>query len=445
MHDSAVAAEGHATRRPPTAMRAASLLRRLRAARRGSVSTVLAVATPVLIGFMGLAIDTTYWETGKVAMQGSTDMAAVAAGRALKSGSNITTEALAVLAANGYTHGVGNVSVTISQPPPVGSGLYAGNPQAIHVSLTQPQRSFFSTVLGFTPPTLTATSVAAPPSAMGGGACIIALGTTGETVTINGSNMVDTQFCNFYNNSSSAGGTRLVGGGTIKVLNAYLTGNWTGSGTFITTKALHSNASPVADPYADRPLPTVPVRCDATNASHNNSASYTAKPDGFFVFCKGLKLVSNDKTLTLGPGIYVIDGDQFSINSGWTINGNNATIYLTKVAATGYATLKVNGQQIFNLVAPTTGPRRGIAVMAHPSTPASSTISFGGGSTLNITGALYAPNTELTVSGNNGSSACTQVIARSVVLNGNNTFRHECTGIGTADPPGSMPALVLVQ
>ncbi len=443
MRDSTLAAKGHAARLPSNPTRAAHLLDRLRAARRGSVSTVIAAATPVLIGFMGLAIDTTYWETGKVTMQGSTDMAAIAAGRAYKSGSNITTEALAVLAANGYTNGVGNVNVTISQPPP--SGLYAGNPHAIQVTVTQPQRSFFSTVLGRTPPTLTTSSVAAPPTAMGGGACIIALGTTGETVTINGSNMVDTQYCNFYNNSVSAEGTRLVGGGTIKVLNAYLTGNWTGSGTFTTTKALHSNASPVADPYADRGLPAVPTRCDASNTNLNNSASFTAKADGFFVFCKGLKLVANDKVLTLGPGIYVIDGDQFSINAGWTINATNATIYLTKVAATEYAELKVNGQQIFNLVAPTTGPTRGIAVMAHPSTPASKVISFGGGSSLNVTGALYAPSTEITVSGNNGSSACTQVVARSVVLNGNNTFRHECAGIGVSDPPGSLPALVLVQ
>jgi len=422
---------------------AATLLERLRRARRGSVSTVIAVSTPVLIGFMGLAIDTTYWETAKLKMQGSADMGVVAAGRAYKSGGDITTEALAVLAANGYRDGVDGVSVTIHQPPP--SGTFANNPHAIQVSVSQPQRSFFSSVLGITPPTLTASSVAAPPTAMGGGACLIALGTTGEMVTINGSNVVDTQFCNYYNNSNSSGGTRLVGGGTIKVLNAYLTGDWTGSGTLETTKAVHRNASPVADPYADRGLPEVPNRCDATNTSHNTSASYTAKSDGFFVFCKGLKLVANGNTLTLGPGIYVIDGDQFSINAGWTINATNATVYLTKNQASGYANLKVNGQIVFNAVAPTTGPTRGIAFMAHPSTPVSSAIDFGGSSTLNITGALYAPSTQITVSGSNGSSGCTQVVARSIVLNGTNTFRHECAGVGVSDPPGTLPALVLVQ
>ena len=421
----------------------AGLWSRLRRARRGSVTTVFGAATPMLIGVMGLAIDTTYWETSKVKLQSAADMAVVAAGRAYKSGENITTEAVAVLAENGFVNGMNNVSVVVSQPPL--AGTYAGNPHAIQVTVTQSQRTYFAAALGVTAPTISGVSVAAPPAAAGGGACVIALGTSGETVSINGSNMVDTQFCNYYNNSTSSSATSLVGGATLKVRTAYLTGDWSGGGNLVVTKSIQRNASPVADPYADRGLPAVPVRCDANNTSLNASATYNAKPDGFFVFCKGLKLVSNDKTLTLGPGIYVIDGDQFSINAGWTINATNATIYLSKVAATSYATFKVNGNNVFNMTAPTTGPTRGIAVMMHPSAPTSNTVSFGGSSTMNVTGALYTPSAEITISGSNGSAACTQVIARTVVLNGNTTVRHECTGIGISDPPGSMPALVLVQ
>ncbi len=416
---------------------------RLRHGRRGSVTTVVAAAAPVLIGFMGMAIDTTYWETSKVKLQGSADMAAVAAGRAYKSGANVNTETLAVLATNGFVDGANNVSVNIQQPPT--SGTYAGNPHAIQVNVTQTQRSFFSSVLGVSPPTLTGKSVVAPPTAAGGGACVIALGTTGTTVSMNGSNTVETQLCNYYHNSSAANATELVGGALLTVRTAYLTGGWSGGGTLTTSKGTQSNASPVADPYADRGLPAVPTRCDANNTSLNNSATFNAKPDGYFVFCKGVKLVSNNKVLTLGPGIYVIDGADFTINAGWTINATNATIYLTKVAATSYAELKVNGNNTFNMTAPTTGPTRGIAVMMHPSSPSSNSVSFGGSSTMNITGSIYAPSTELTVSGNNGSSVCTQVVARTVVLKGNNTFKHNCAGIGIADPPGSMPALVLVQ
>ena len=74
---------------------------RLPGDRRASVTTMIGLATPVLIGFMGLAIDTTSWETAKISLQGATDQAAVAAGRAYRSDSDVTTEALSVLAAHG--------------------------------------------------------------------------------------------------------------------------------------------------------------------------------------------------------------------------------------------------------------------------------------------------------------------------------------------------------
>jgi len=418
-------------------------LRQLPGARKAGVSTFLGITTPVMLGFLGLAIDTTYWETNKVKMQASTDMAAVAAGRAYKASANITTEAVAVLAANGFTNGVGNVTVAVRQPPT--SGTYAGNPNAIEVAVTQPQQTIFSRVLGITPPTLQTSAVAAPPASTGGGACIIALGTTGQTVTINGSNLIDTQFCNFYNNSVASDATRLVGGGTLKVLNAYLTGDWTGSGFLIAGKSIQKGATPVADPYADRGLPVVPNRCDSNSSNHNNSVTYNAKPDGFFVFCKGIKLVANTQTLTLGPGIYVIAGDAFTINSGWTINATNATIYFTKDSNNNYAQLKVNGQNVMNLTPPKTGITRGIAVMMDPNAPTSNGMDFGGSTTLNVTGAIYGANAQVTISGSNGSSGCTQVVARSIVTNGNNTFKHDCGGWGVSDPPGTLPALVLVQ
>ena len=130
--------------------------------RRASVSTVLAMATPVLIGFMGLAIDTTYWETAKVSLQGATDQAAVAAGRAYRSDANVTTEAVSVLAAHGFVNGTSGVSISVQNPPTTGS--YAGNPAAILVSVTQPQASIFASVLGLTPPVVSARAITAAPA-----------------------------------------------------------------------------------------------------------------------------------------------------------------------------------------------------------------------------------------------------------------------------------------
>lgn len=430
--------------------------RPLKGDRRASVSTMIGLAAPVLIGFMGLAIDTTYWETAKVSLQGATDQAAIAAGRAYRSETNVTTEAVSVLAAHGFVDGVNGVSVTVQNPP--ATGAYAGNQAAILVSVSQPQDSIFASVLKLTPPVVTARAITAPSTA-GGGACVISLATSGNGISLNGTNTVNISMCNVYANSTAANAIALTNNATVTALNAYVTGGWSvnsqtqpclnpGTTTergLCVRKTLQTGASPVADPYATRPIPAVPGRCDSNNAAHNSSASYSPKPDGIWVFCGGLKLTGSGNTLTLAPGIYMLDRDELSINGNWTINGSGVSIFFTSSTGSNHASLKVQGNQVVNLSAPTTGIAKGIAVWMHRNAPASSTIDFGGGSTLAIVGAIYGANTAVTVSGNNGSARCTQVVARTITFNGNNSFRHECTGVGISDPPGSLPALVLVQ
>jgi hypothetical protein len=415
---------------------------RWRIGRSGSASIILASASAVLFGFMALAIDTAKWESTKVSLQGATDLATIAAGRAYRSDANVTTEAIAVLAAHGFRNGVDNVRVVVSQPPT--SGIYAGNSSAIDVAVSQPQQTIFASVLHRTAPVLNARATTAPASS-GGGGCIITLATTGTSISLNGSNVVDISKCNVYNNSSANNATSLVGGGTLKVLNAYLTGNWSGSGTFTAGRSVHLGASPVADPYATRVNPTVPSRCDATNAAYSQSVSFTAGTDGIFVFCGGLKLTGSGNTLTLGSGTYMFDRGTFSINGDWTINGSKVSIIFTSSTGSSYADLKVQGNQQVNLVAPSTGNTKGLAIWMHRSAPSTATVNFGGGSTLSITGAIYAASAGVTISGSNGSSGCTQIVARTIVFNGNNTIKHDCSGVGISDPPGSLPALVLVQ
>lgn len=429
---------------------------RLKIDKRASVSTMVGLATPVLIGFMGLAIDTTYWETAKVSLQGATDQAAIAAGRAYRSEANVTTEAVSMLAAHGFVNGTNGVSISVQNPPT--SGSYAGNPAAILVSVTQPQHSIFASVLKLTPPVVTARAITAP-STSGGGACIISLATTGTGVSMNGTNTVNISQCNVYANSTAANAIALTNNATLTALNAYVTGGWSvnnqavpclNAGTasargLCVTKTLQTGASPVADPYATRAIPAVPARCDSNAAAHSASATYSAKADGIYVFCGGLKLTGSGNTLTLNPGIYMIDRDQLSINGDWTINGNGVSIFFTSSTGSSHASLKVQGNQTVNLVAPTTGIAKGIAVWMHRNATSGSTVDFGGGSTLSIVGAIYAANAAVTVSGNNGSAKCTQVVARTITFNGNNTFKHDCGGVGISDPPGSLPALVLVQ
>ena len=63
-------------------------------------------------------------------------------------------------------------------------------------------------------------------------------------------------------------------------------------------------------------------------------------------------------------------------------------------------------------------------------------MSVSGGSVWNVTGAVYLPNSPLTWSGS-GTSPCTQLVARTININGSGVLKHECAGVGVSDPPGS--------
>lgn len=80
----------------------------------GVVAVTFAVVLPILIGFMGLAAEVSYWRLHQRAMQNAADAAAIAA--ATNGGTTSTAEALAVAAQYGFQDGAGNIKVTVTTP-----------------------------------------------------------------------------------------------------------------------------------------------------------------------------------------------------------------------------------------------------------------------------------------------------------------------------------------
>ena len=56
--------------------------------RRGSVAAIVGMSVPLLVGFMGFAIDLAMWEGSKVGAQAAADQAALAAGLAVSKSAN---------------------------------------------------------------------------------------------------------------------------------------------------------------------------------------------------------------------------------------------------------------------------------------------------------------------------------------------------------------------
>ena len=408
----------------------------MRRDRRGSVAAVVGLSAPLLIGFLGFAIDMAMWEGSKVGAQAAADQAALAAGIAISKASNATTEARAVTASFGYVHGVKGVQVTVHQPPT--SGTFSTNAQAVEVKITKPEGPYFSAAYRPAAPIVRARSVSAPiGAAAGGGMCVMALERTNTGLSTNGSTVLDSNTCNIYVNSTNVRAVNMIGtSGRIKGYDIFIGGGIRATGNAAVTPS-HSlqtyYSPPTADPYAARVIPAF-SGCNHTGLSINSSQTFSASGSTPYVFCNGLSIGSST-TVTFNPGVYVVDRGNFSVSGTATINApGGVTIILSSSTGSGIGSFSVTGSPTFNIKARPTGPTAGIALWIDKR--ATSNFSVSGGSLWNITGAYYMPNAALSWNGS-GSSPCTQLVAKTISISGSGVLKHDCAGVGVSDPPGS--------
>jgi hypothetical protein len=407
------------------------------------VAGIVGLAAPLLIGFMGLAIDIAMWEGTKVGAQAAADQAALAAGLAIGTGGSAQSEARAVAASFGYVHGTGGVAVTVNRPP--SQGPYASNPNAVEVVVSKPEGPYFSQAFRPTAPTVNARSVSAPiGTSAGGGMCVLALAPSGTGITINGTPLLDARTCNVYVNSSSRTSVNLVGQAVLRGYDIFLVGGFrtTGQAALLPTDELQTYfASPTADPYAARTIPAF-SGCNHTGHSVTGAATFTAGATPY-VFCDGLS-ISGSGTVTFNPGVYVIDKGDLNISGSGTINATGGVTFIVTrrsgQSAGDIGGVSASGTGPINIRAPATGPSAGIAVWVDKR---ATSRSFGasGGRVWNITGAIYAPSTSMTWSGG-GASTCTQLVANTLTVSGNVELKHECDGVGVSDPPGSTGSTI---
>ena len=336
----------------------------------------------------------------------------------------------------GYVHGLSGVAVAVNQPPTQGS--YSSNAQAVEVIVTKPEGPYFSLAYRPTAPTVVARSVSAPiGTAAGGGMCIMALEPSNTGIEANGTPILDAGTCNIYVNSTNSKAVNLVGTARVKGYDIFIGGGirTTGQAAVTPTHGLQTFFTPAtADPYAARAIPAF-SGCNQTNYSFTDSRTITASGTTPYVFCNGFS-ASGSGTITFGPGIYIIDRGNFSLSGTMTVDTTaGATIILTSSTGTGIGTIQVSGSQTFNLKAMATGPTAGIAMWIDKRVTTANW-SVSGSSAWNVTGALYAPSSNMVWAGS-GTSPCTQLVARSIKISGSGVLRHNCAGIGVADPPGS--------
>lgn len=171
---------------------------------------------------------------------------------------------------------------------------------------------------------------------------------------------------------------------------------------------LEPGCTVASDPFAGK-LPAVTVGA-CTETSPTYSGATTLSPG---VYCNGANFNGSSGSLTLLPGLYIITGGSWNLNTGWSVTGTGVTVYY---ADSSY--IQFNGTAQANLTAPTTGTYANILMYEAPNLPVTPfTINAGPGAPDALAGLIYLPSRNITFNSNaSTNSAAITMVVNSLIL-----------------------------
>src|SRR5258708_1746802 len=180
-------------------------LLRYRRDERANIAILFALLAPVLIGALGLGMETSWWYQTQRDMQNAADEAAIAA--ATNASSSYASEAQAVTANYGYTNGASNTTVTTSNA----AACPAGGNTCYSVVISTKMQLYLTPVIGFSgdstvggspAQTITATAVAQR-GTVNRKYCLLSLNSIGTGILGNGVPNSNFKGCSIMSDSSS--------------------------------------------------------------------------------------------------------------------------------------------------------------------------------------------------------------------------------------------------
>jgi hypothetical protein len=195
--------------------------------------------------------------------------------------------------------------------------------------------------------------------------------------------------------------------------------------------------TPKNDPYASLVMPTVGA-CGFTNKLVKNQTA-TLTPG---VYCGGLELKTHG-VANLNPGLYIIKDGDLKVDSQSTLNALVGVVFyltgnLAHVDITSGATVTINAPKP-GLGVGLAANYEGFAIMHDRATGIGNIDNIQSGGAVNISGAYYGPNANLSVVANgdmNSASSYFPIIANTFKMNGTATLHVELDyqAAGYAEP-----------
>ena len=421
-------------------MKIASLVGRIASEESGQALVLGAICLTVLLGMLALVIDIGFIHYKQTQLQTAADSAALAAGLEISNCSstggvvcsNMKTAAEKALIEDGITSATikptsgctvsksSALAMIINVGPCVlgSSDPNKGDAYMAEVVLTEPQSTFFGSIVGVPTFNLVARAEAGEAYYLsnGGGNCIHT-----QSLTINSGGSLQLDNCGIYD-----GGSLGTDSGAKVTASAFLyygswspnncSGNsckWTLGGE--QTQPTHTNAAQ-SDPLLGLTAPSQPAT-STTNTQTPNSGQ-TLQP-GYYP--NGFNLNSS-VAVNLNPGLYYMGGS-INVGDGATLGCTGCTGGLGVTLYFSGGTLQANSGSNVQLTAPSTGntSNGNVANMLLWEGPNGQNMTIDSGSKSYFQGTIYLPNQSLTLNSGsqvilNSSSVATGIDVNSLMV-----------------------------
>ncbi|MEN8660216.1 TadE/TadG family type IV pilus assembly protein [Marivita sp.] len=413
------------------------MLRKFFKSQDGSTAVYFALIAPVLIGFAGLGSEASLWLVTERKLQHISDLAAYSgATRALSTGNETVIEASVQARAASSGLQAGDTMV-INIPPTTGPNT--GRSGFVEVIIERSVDRYLTSIFtnDTTPLVISTRAVAGAIEGSGEPVCMLALSPTASPAfSVGGSGVVDVVGCGFASNSAADDSFDMIGAKvTVTGSCLYAVGgiSFTDGLTLTDCDQPQALQKPAPDPYADLPM-LASTDVGGLTRLDDRAIDESFSPTEYLIDYPGMPTALFDGGLTLqgdvtlGTGLYIVDGGTLKINANSVITGVGVSFYLmngAKLDVAGGAELDV---QAYDPANPSTRPDpfAGILFFADR-TGSSVSHSLSGNSDSDTNGVVYFPNDQLTYTGNSGSSyPCIKVIASQLEVTGSGTVTIGC-------------------
>jgi len=407
----------------------------------GAVAIIFALSLLVLIGFMGLALDVGNLYYQRRVMQTAADAGALAGASEIYRGRTnagdpiVQAAALAGTAANEFADDTDGINVVVNQPP--ASGFYAGNSRYVEAIITRTSPTFFMRVLGRDSAGINARAVAGLIDNTQH--CIYALDPAHASVHIQSSAAINAD-CGIYVNSNDACALDVDSQGGVTASSISITGGYCRDSGASVAPAPDTGAAPVPDPLSYLQPPAPGAR---QSTSRLVIASNTTLSPGEYV---GGILVQSGVTVTLQPGVYVLQG------GGLTVDGNivgDGVMFYNSVGS-DYEPILINNPANVDLAAATAGDYANILFFQDRATSSDWNVNHGYGdgfilesdaSTV-FEGMLYFPTQSVRVKNHGTPRFNNLLVAMSIVVESQSVLNMDFAGLTAGGSPIRRISLV---